>query len=76
MTRETVLSNARIVLSEEVRHGSVLIRDGLIADIGTGTGAVRGTGTGARTSTAITCCPASSNCTPTTWSITSTRAPA
>ena len=44
MTRETVLSNARIVLGDEVRHGSVLIRDGLIADIGTGTGT--GTGTG------------------------------
>ena len=38
MTRETVLSNARIVLGDEVRPGSVLIRDGLIADIGTGTG--------------------------------------
>src|SRR5580698_8460859 len=34
MSRETVLSNACIVLDEEVRHGSVLIRDGLIADIG------------------------------------------
>jgi alpha-D-ribose 1-methylphosphonate 5-triphosphate diphosphatase len=34
MSRETVLSNARIVLDQEVRHGSVLIRDGLIADIG------------------------------------------
>ena len=34
MSRETVLSNARLVLDEEVRHGSVLIRDGLIADIG------------------------------------------
>jgi alpha-D-ribose 1-methylphosphonate 5-triphosphate diphosphatase len=34
MNRETVLSNARLVLDEEVRHGSVLIRDGLIADIG------------------------------------------
>jgi alpha-D-ribose 1-methylphosphonate 5-triphosphate diphosphatase len=33
MSRETVLSNARIVLDEEVRPGSVLIRDGLIADI-------------------------------------------
>jgi len=39
MSRETVLSNARIVLDEEVRHGSVLIRDGLIADIGSGPGA-------------------------------------
>src|ERR1700677_3115994 len=36
MTRETVLSNARIVLEEEIRHGSVLTRDGLIADIGPG----------------------------------------
>jgi alpha-D-ribose 1-methylphosphonate 5-triphosphate diphosphatase len=34
MSRETVLSNARIVLDQEVRHGSILIRDGLIADIG------------------------------------------
>jgi alpha-D-ribose 1-methylphosphonate 5-triphosphate diphosphatase len=34
MSRETVLSNARIVLDQEIRHGSVLIRDGLIADIG------------------------------------------
>jgi alpha-D-ribose 1-methylphosphonate 5-triphosphate diphosphatase len=38
MTRETVFSNARIVLDEEVRPGSVLIRDGLIADIGLETG--------------------------------------
>jgi alpha-D-ribose 1-methylphosphonate 5-triphosphate diphosphatase len=36
MTRETVLSNARIVLREEIAHGSVLIRDGLIADISPG----------------------------------------
>jgi alpha-D-ribose 1-methylphosphonate 5-triphosphate diphosphatase len=36
MTRETVLSNARIVLEEEIRRSSVLIRDGLIADIGSG----------------------------------------
>ncbi len=70
MTRETVLSNARIVLVDEVRHGSVLIRDGLIADIGAGPARARA----ARTSTAITCCPAWSNCTPTTWSTTSTRA--
>jgi len=34
MTSETVLSNARVVLGEEVLPGSVLIRDGLIADIG------------------------------------------
>ena len=36
MSGETVLTNASIVLDEEVRHGSVLIRDGLIADIGSG----------------------------------------
>src|SRR5580692_4135317 len=34
MSRETVLSNASIVLDDEVRLGSVLIRDGLIADVG------------------------------------------
>jgi alpha-D-ribose 1-methylphosphonate 5-triphosphate diphosphatase len=34
MSPETVLSNARIVLDQEVIHGSVLIRDGLIAGIG------------------------------------------
>jgi alpha-D-ribose 1-methylphosphonate 5-triphosphate diphosphatase len=39
MSRETVLSNARIVLDEEVEDGSVLIRDGLIADIGSGASA-------------------------------------
>lgn len=33
MSRETVLRNARIVLDDEVLHGSVLIRDGLVADI-------------------------------------------
>jgi alpha-D-ribose 1-methylphosphonate 5-triphosphate diphosphatase len=33
MTRETVFSNARIVLDKEVMPGSVLIRDGLIADV-------------------------------------------
>lgn len=32
---ETVLTNARIVLPDSVLHGSVLIRDGLIADIAT-----------------------------------------
>jgi alpha-D-ribose 1-methylphosphonate 5-triphosphate diphosphatase len=36
MTRETVLSDARVVLGEEITHGSVLIRDGLIADITSG----------------------------------------
>ena len=33
MTRETVLSNARLVLDKEILHGAVLVRDGLIADI-------------------------------------------
>lgn len=33
MPRETVLTNARIVLGDETVTGSVLIRDGLIADI-------------------------------------------
>ncbi|MDH3016881.1 alpha-D-ribose 1-methylphosphonate 5-triphosphate diphosphatase [Gordonia alkanivorans] len=34
MSNDTVLSNARIVLEDQILHGSVLIRDGLIADIG------------------------------------------
>ena len=33
MKHETILSNARIVGREEIPRGSVLIRDGLIADI-------------------------------------------
>lgn len=33
MSSETVLSNARIVLDDQILHGSVLIRDGVIADI-------------------------------------------
>jgi alpha-D-ribose 1-methylphosphonate 5-triphosphate diphosphatase len=37
MSNETILSNARIVLPEEVVEGSLLIRDGLIADISRGT---------------------------------------
>jgi alpha-D-ribose 1-methylphosphonate 5-triphosphate diphosphatase len=40
VTRETVLSNASIVLGEESLHGSVLIRDGVIADISSGPNAV------------------------------------
>jgi alpha-D-ribose 1-methylphosphonate 5-triphosphate diphosphatase len=36
MTPETVLGNARIAAAEEIRRGSVLIRDGLIADISSG----------------------------------------
>src|SRR5436190_2616110 len=34
---ETILSNARIVLADEVVLGSVLLRDGVIAEIGTST---------------------------------------
>ena len=33
MTAEYVIGNARIVLEDEIRHGAVLVRDGLIADI-------------------------------------------
>jgi alpha-D-ribose 1-methylphosphonate 5-triphosphate diphosphatase len=36
MTKETVLSNARIILEDEIVSGSVLIRDGKIADISEG----------------------------------------
>ncbi|OWV96378.1 phosphonate metabolism protein PhnM [Rhizobium sp. R72] len=36
MTKETVFSNARIVLEDEIIEGSVLVRDGKIADISTG----------------------------------------
>jgi alpha-D-ribose 1-methylphosphonate 5-triphosphate diphosphatase len=36
MTAETVLSNARIVLEDQILDGSVLIRDGKIADISEG----------------------------------------
>ncbi|MDE1993421.1 MAG: alpha-D-ribose 1-methylphosphonate 5-triphosphate diphosphatase, partial [Rhizobiaceae bacterium] len=40
MTKETVLSNARIVLEDRVLPGSVLIRDGVIADVSEGNSAV------------------------------------
>ena len=36
MTKETVFSNAKIVLEDEIVHGSLLIRDGKIADISEG----------------------------------------
>jgi alpha-D-ribose 1-methylphosphonate 5-triphosphate diphosphatase len=36
MSAELVLSNARIVLADEVIDGSLSIRDGLIADIAAG----------------------------------------
>jgi alpha-D-ribose 1-methylphosphonate 5-triphosphate diphosphatase len=39
MTTETVLSNARIVLEDEIVNGSLLIRDGKIADISEGNSA-------------------------------------
>lgn len=40
MAVDLVLSNARIVLEDQIVHGSVLIRDGLIADISTGPSAL------------------------------------
>ncbi|MGN6126617.1 MAG: alpha-D-ribose 1-methylphosphonate 5-triphosphate diphosphatase [Humibacter sp.] len=36
MSRETVLTNARLTLTDEVVTGSVVVRDGVIADIHTG----------------------------------------
>lgn len=39
MTKETVLSNARIILEDDILHGSLLIRDGKIADISEGASA-------------------------------------
>jgi len=39
MSSETVLSNARIVLGDEIVRGSVLVRDGLIADVSSPAGA-------------------------------------
>lgn len=36
MTAETVLSNARIVLADEIVEGSLVLRDGFIADIDAG----------------------------------------
>jgi alpha-D-ribose 1-methylphosphonate 5-triphosphate diphosphatase len=38
MSQEAVLSNASVVLGQEIRHGAVLIRDGLIADVSSGPG--------------------------------------
>ncbi len=37
MTDDLILTNARIVLADEIVEGSVAIRDGLIADVSTGT---------------------------------------
>ncbi|MGX5848071.1 alpha-D-ribose 1-methylphosphonate 5-triphosphate diphosphatase [Mesorhizobium sp. PL10] len=37
MTAETVLSNARIVLADEIVEGSLVLRDGLVAGIDAGT---------------------------------------
>lgn len=39
MTRETVLSNARIVLEDRILDGTLVLRDGLIADISEGSSA-------------------------------------
>lgn len=39
---ERVLSNARIVLADEVMHGSLLLRDGRIAEVTSGATAVKG----------------------------------
>ena len=36
MTAETVLSNARIVLEDQILTGSMLIREGKIADVSEG----------------------------------------
>jgi alpha-D-ribose 1-methylphosphonate 5-triphosphate diphosphatase len=40
MTKETVFRNARIVLDDEILNGSIIIRDGKIADIAEGFSAV------------------------------------
>jgi alpha-D-ribose 1-methylphosphonate 5-triphosphate diphosphatase len=40
MTRETILSNAKIILENRVLSGSLMMRDGLIADISEGPSAV------------------------------------
>lgn len=39
MTRETVLSNARIVLEDRILDGTLVLRDGLVADISEGSSA-------------------------------------
>lgn len=39
---ETVLRNARLVLADEVVHGSLLLRDGRIAEVSAGATAVKG----------------------------------
>ena len=39
MIRETVLSNARIVLEDSILDGTLVLRDGLIADISEGSSA-------------------------------------
>lgn len=36
MTRETVFTNARLVLEDEIVHGTIVVRDGKIADLGEG----------------------------------------
>jgi alpha-D-ribose 1-methylphosphonate 5-triphosphate diphosphatase len=42
MSAETILTNARLVLPEEVRHGTIVLRDGRIADVQPGVSALPG----------------------------------
>ena len=42
MSKETVLANAKLVLPDEERLGHVVLRDGVIAEIGSGTTGVSG----------------------------------
>ena len=66
---QQVFSNARIVLRDEVVHGSLVLRDGRIAEVAPGAAAT------ARTSAGTSSSPASSNSTPTTSRATTCRAP-
>ena len=42
MTADLVIRNASIVLEDEIIHGSVLVRDGVIADVSEGSGPANG----------------------------------
>ncbi|MBR2657543.1 MAG: alpha-D-ribose 1-methylphosphonate 5-triphosphate diphosphatase [Loktanella sp.] len=42
MTDQIILANARLILADQVTTGSLRIKDGLIADIGTGAGVPKG----------------------------------
>lgn len=37
MTQETILANAKLILGDEVVTGSLRMRDGMLAEMGTGT---------------------------------------